>query len=402
MGRVGPLIAVLLSLAAAPALASELSLGVYQHDIDDTFSFGHMEHGKQIVIGARTAPIDEMAFIWRPRAHIIAGFNTAGGTDYVAAGLSWRFNFGGDRFYFEPGIGAAIHNGSVDLPSPYDPGLTPAEQAKRLYNWTHKLDLGSRVLFEPEWSLGWRATDRLSLEISWIHLSHAQLAGEQNPGLGDFGIRAVYRYGVDRGRSPPPPAPRTARNDRFPKDRVPVNPPDVAPEAAEGRLPVNRPDQDVQLAQVRPPASAGTPPPQPPQERLPVNPPAAAPVQLAQAVPDLSADLPAPPRLAASAPPPLRAAVARAPAPTVRRGDAGLVQIAASATQDGAERALDGIKEELAGWPNAPGGRVQKAVVNGVVVYRALVDGFDDPRSAESFCTRLRAAGQACFVRASR
>ena len=97
------MLAVLLGLAATPAAASELMLGVYEHDIDDTFSFGHTEHGKQIVIGARTAAIDELAFIWRPRAHIIAGFNTAGGTDYVAAGLSWRFNFLGDRFYFEPG-----------------------------------------------------------------------------------------------------------------------------------------------------------------------------------------------------------------------------------------------------------------------------------------------------------
>ncbi|MGH6966317.1 MAG: SPOR domain-containing protein, partial [Phenylobacterium sp.] len=88
--------------------------------------------------------------------------------------------------------------------------------------------------------------------------------------------------------------------------------------------------------------------------------------------------------------------------PAAHRGDAGQVQIAASATQQGAERALDAIKDELDGWPNAPDGRVQKAVVNGAVVYRALVDGFDDPRSADSFCARLRAAGQACFVRSSR
>jgi hypothetical protein len=54
------------------------------------------------------------------------------------------------------------------------------------------------VLFEPEVSLGWKATDRFSFELSWVHLSHAQLAGKQNPGLGDFGLRAVYRYGIDR------------------------------------------------------------------------------------------------------------------------------------------------------------------------------------------------------------
>jgi hypothetical protein len=51
------------------------------------------------------------------------------------------------------------------------------------------------VLFEPEMSLGWRADARWAVELSWIHLSHGQLAGRQNPGLGDLGLRAVYRLG---------------------------------------------------------------------------------------------------------------------------------------------------------------------------------------------------------------
>ena len=188
----------LLTLLAGPALAGEAMLGVYSHDISDRISFGGVEHGEQIVGGFRTTSLDELSAIFKPRLHFIVGVNTRGGTDYAAAGFSWRLNFGGDRFYFEPGIGAAIHTGKVNLPSPYDQGLTPAEQAHRLHDWQTKLDLGSRVLFEPEWSLGWKATDRFSLELSWIHLSHAQLAGEQNPGLGDFGVRAVYRYGADR------------------------------------------------------------------------------------------------------------------------------------------------------------------------------------------------------------
>lgn len=190
--------AALLTLSATPALAGEAMLGVYAHDISDRISFGGMEHGQQIVGGFRTTSLDELAAIWKPRAHVIVGVNTRGGTDYAAAGLSWRFNFGGDRFYFQPGIGVAIHTGKVDLPSPDQPGISFAEQQRRLHNWQTKLDLGSRVLFEPEWSLGWKATDRVSVELSWIHMSHAQLAGGQNPGLGDFGVRAVYRYGADR------------------------------------------------------------------------------------------------------------------------------------------------------------------------------------------------------------
>ncbi len=188
----------ILASVASPALAGEALIGIYSHDISDRISFGGVEHGQQIVGGVRTASLDELAWAFKPRVHLIVGVNTRGGTNYAAAGLSWRFNFAGDRFYLEPGIGAALHTGKVDLPSPDEPGLTPAERQRRLFDWQTKLDLGSRVLFEPEWSLGWKATDRLSMELSWIHLSHAQLAGKQNPGLGDFGLRAVYRYGVDR------------------------------------------------------------------------------------------------------------------------------------------------------------------------------------------------------------
>jgi lipid A 3-O-deacylase len=382
---------------AAPASAGEAMLGVYQHDIDDTFSFGHKEHGKQIVVGVRTAALDELSFIWRPRAHLIAGVNTAGGTDYVAAGLSWRFNFGGDRFYFSPGIGVAVHNGSINLPSPYDPGLSPAEQQRRLYNWEHKLDLGSRVLFEPEWSLGWRATDRLSLELSWIHMSHAQLAGQQNPGLGDFGVRAVYRYGADRGR----PETRTASSyPSPPRSRLPVNPPDVALAQAETRSPVNRPDVASDRLPVNPPdvpaqARADLPVSRRdvPSDRLPVNRPDMALAE--QAAPPPPADPPPAPVLRAAS------LLMLSPAAPDRKGG-GSVQIAASATPQGAERALGGIKGVIAGWGTPPDGRVEKAVVHGAVVYRALVDGFEDAMAAESFCSSLRSSGRDCFVRSRR
>ena len=195
--------ALLGAALSTSARAGEAFLGLYQHDIMDKISHGgHYEHGKDVVFGVRTASLDELSFIWKPRVHLLVGINTLGETSFAAAGLSWRFPFAEDRFYFEPGIGGAIHTGAVDLPSPFDPGLTTEEMQKRLHDWNTKLDLGSRVLFEPELSLGWRATDRMSFEVSWIHMSHAQLAGPQNPGLGDFGLRAVYRYGEDRGKRP--------------------------------------------------------------------------------------------------------------------------------------------------------------------------------------------------------
>jgi len=179
----------------ATATAAEVFLGVYAHDVDDGISIGHSpESGQQIIGGYRTGRVDRLAGLGRPQLHVLGAVNTHGGVNYAAAGLSWRLGLTG-RLYLQPGLGLAVHSGRVNLPSPYDPGLTLEERERRARAFQEHLDLGSRLLFEPELSLGWRVSDRLALELSWIHLSHAQLAGRQNPGLGDAGIRAVYRLG---------------------------------------------------------------------------------------------------------------------------------------------------------------------------------------------------------------
>lgn len=185
------------SLGAGAAQAGEVFLGVYAHDVDDGISYGKFESGAQIVGGVRTTALDELAFLGKPRVHALVGVNTAGDTDYAAVGLSWRFHFN-EKFYIQPGIGVAIQDGPVNLPSPNEPGISAAERLKRQRDFQTKLDLGSRVLFEPELSIGWKATQRLSVELSWIHMSHAKLADNYNPGVGDVGVRMVYRYGLDR------------------------------------------------------------------------------------------------------------------------------------------------------------------------------------------------------------
>jgi len=184
-------------LGAGSAQAGEVFAGIYAHDVDDGISYGKFEEGAQVVAGARTTALDELKFLGKPRVHLLVGVNTSGGTNYAATGLAWRFHLN-DRLYVQPGIGVAIHDGRVNLPSPDAPGLSPEERLKRLRDFQTKLDLGSRVLFEPELSVGWKATRRLSMELSWIHVSHARLAGHYNPGLGDVGVRLLYRYGLDR------------------------------------------------------------------------------------------------------------------------------------------------------------------------------------------------------------
>ncbi len=45
------------------------------------------------------------------------------------------------------------------------------------------------MLFEPELAVGARLNDRLGVEASWVHMSHAQLFGAENPGIDNLGVR---------------------------------------------------------------------------------------------------------------------------------------------------------------------------------------------------------------------
>jgi hypothetical protein len=109
-----------------------------------------------------------------PRPHAFASVNSAGNTHFASAGISWTI---GKRIYLRPGIGLAVHTG---------PGsVVPGDD---------RIDFGSRILFAPELGLGARLNGQVSVEASWVHLSHAQLFGPQNPGLDTIGVRLNYRF----------------------------------------------------------------------------------------------------------------------------------------------------------------------------------------------------------------
>lgn len=101
--------------------------------------------------------------------YMFGALNTAGQTSYAALGLSAKF---GRKIYIRPGLGIAIHNGSAD----------------KFYR-TDRIAFGSRVLFEPELGVGTQLGSRLSIEASWVHMSHAQLFGRENPGIDNLGVR---------------------------------------------------------------------------------------------------------------------------------------------------------------------------------------------------------------------
>jgi lipid A 3-O-deacylase len=152
------------------AQAGELFGGIYVHDVKLPTDLSGLESGMDVQLGYRGGSI---AHLWHAQLqpYLFAAVNTAGNTNYGAVGISAKFPLG-RQWYFRPGLGIAIHTGS----------------AGKFYR-TDKIAFGSRVLFEPELNLGTRINDRLSIEASWVHMSHAQLRGRENPGIDNLGVR---------------------------------------------------------------------------------------------------------------------------------------------------------------------------------------------------------------------
>ena len=154
---------------AVPAHAGDLFGGIYVHDVKLPTDKSGIESGADIQVGYRGGGIMHTPL----QPYIFGALNTAGNTSYAAVGLSAKF---GNRIYIRPGLGLAVHTGSAD----------------RFYR-LDKIAFGSRVLFEPELGVGTVINDRLSVEASWVHFSHAQIFGRQNPGIDNIGARLTFK-----------------------------------------------------------------------------------------------------------------------------------------------------------------------------------------------------------------
>ncbi|WP_066557754.1 acyloxyacyl hydrolase [Croceicoccus bisphenolivorans] len=157
---------------SAPAHAGEVFAGAYVHAVDTPFTFETVESGVDGVLGYRFAPVEALSIVGAPAPYVLASINSDGDTAFAAAGLSWTIGKG--PVYLRPAVGLAIHDGPSERLAP---------------NGEH-YELGSRVLFEPEIALGARVSDRVSVEASWMHISHARLFNSgQNPGIDMMGVR---------------------------------------------------------------------------------------------------------------------------------------------------------------------------------------------------------------------
>ena len=161
------LLALSIAACALPSAANAVELfgGVYVHDVDTPLTKSGIEGGADIMVGVRGGPIGRSPI--QPYAFVAV--NTSGETNYGAIGISAKF---GDAIYVRPGVGLALHTGSDGN-----------------FQQDDKIAFGSRILFEPEIAVGAEINDRLSVEASWVHMSHGTLFSRQNPGIDNFGVR---------------------------------------------------------------------------------------------------------------------------------------------------------------------------------------------------------------------
>lgn len=162
--------AVLAAAVPDAASAAELFGGLYVHDVKTPLDDAGLESGLDVSLGVRGPAVGHL---WhgelQPYAFI--AINTAGNTNYGAVGISAKYQLG-HNWYVRPGLGIAVQTGSAGK-----------------YYRTDKIAFGSRVLFEPEIGIGAQISPRFSVEASWVHMSHAQLAGKENPGIDNLGVR---------------------------------------------------------------------------------------------------------------------------------------------------------------------------------------------------------------------
>ena len=188
---------------AAPASAGEIIAGVFAHDVTfvgEAVGLGAAgkEAGANVHLGWRSDRLDSWPDWMRgPRAHVFISGNTEGDTSYIAAGLTWHIPLSDDgRWYVQPGMGLAVHDGYDLFPDFSEPGISPEEFDRRVALRSERIEFGSQIVFEPEISLGYRITDNVAVELSYVHLSNGQIFHQgKNEGLDEVGIRFTYRFG---------------------------------------------------------------------------------------------------------------------------------------------------------------------------------------------------------------
>ncbi|WP_010545817.1 acyloxyacyl hydrolase [Sphingomonas elodea] len=136
-----------------------------------------------------------LRFLLKPRLTGKLQINTDGRTSFASAGAEWRQHFLRGAVYVQGGMGLTVIDGYRFTPDPFAPGISPMEARSRYVVYQRRTSFGSKVLFNPNASIGVRLGTRWSAELAWEHYSHHSLFSAQNPGIDNVGIRLVRRFG---------------------------------------------------------------------------------------------------------------------------------------------------------------------------------------------------------------
>ncbi len=151
-----------------------LRFGVLAHDVGGLWSRSRAEGG---------ADLNAEILFERPGSEILGGkvlssvggsLNLEGQTSKAYAGLLWERLFG-EGFFFNTGVGLALHDGRLDTGDP------------------NRKSLGGRVLFRVPFEAGVILSPRYRLSLFFDHVSNGYLA-HPNEGLDTLGLRLGLQF----------------------------------------------------------------------------------------------------------------------------------------------------------------------------------------------------------------
>ncbi|MES2338728.1 MAG: acyloxyacyl hydrolase [Pseudomonadota bacterium] len=198
------------TLACSPATAqvrtdAEIGAGIYDHGVVRPFRktlppgliYGGQAEGgtadAQIIYRSRP-----LAVALKPRLTAKLQVNTGGKTSFASVGAEWRQHVLKRRIYGQIGIGLTIHDGYTAIPDPFDFAPGSADFMKRYDLYATRTNFGSRILFNPNLSVGVRVNPRWAIEASLEHFSHNNWFGRVNEGMDTLGLRLVRTLGPRR------------------------------------------------------------------------------------------------------------------------------------------------------------------------------------------------------------
>lgn len=177
--------------AAGPAAAGDLFGALYAHGLSTRAG---REHGVDIALGYRTAPLDGLTWLAKPSVGLFVMANGSVPTDFAAINLNWPLTIAG-RFYVRPAFGLAYTTGQAEIGDPGDMSVSAAERARRLRLSQTRIDFGSHALFEEEVAFGYRLSRHWAIEASYMHFSNGEILHHgENQGLDDAGVRVAYSF----------------------------------------------------------------------------------------------------------------------------------------------------------------------------------------------------------------